>query len=479
MKEPLIKDYNSKGRTGYTLPELDIPEKEVDDIIKNKYLRSEEPDLPEVSEVDVVRHYTSLSEMNYGVDSGIYPLGSCTMKYNPKINEDIARLNKLNQLHPYQSEKDVQGSLDILFNLKKYLAEISGMDNVTLQPASGAHGELTGLLIIKKYFEDKNEERKKVIVPDSAHGTNPASAVMAGFDVVEIESNEKGMVDVDILREEVDDNTAALMLTNPNTLGIFEKDISQIADIVHEAGGLLYYDGANMNAILGYARPGDMNFDVMHFNLHKTFSTPHGGGGPGSGPVGVKNFLEQFLPTPVLKENDGEFFWDRNRPKSIGKIHAFHGNYGVMIRAFSYIRALGKEGLKKTTENAVLNANYMKTKLRDDFELPYDESSLHEFVLSGSKQKHKGVSTENIAKRLLDYGQYAPTIYFPLVVKEALMIEPTETENLDTLNRFVKTMKKIAEEVENNPELVKNAPHKTIVKKLDEAKAARHPDLKW
>jgi len=479
MKEPLIKDYNSEGRTGYTLPELDIPEKEVDDIINDDYLRNEAPDLPEVSEVDVVRHYTSLSEMNYGVDSGIYPLGSCTMKYNPKINEDIARLSKLTQLHPYQSEQDVQGSLDILFNLKDYLAEISGMDNVTLQPASGAHGELTGLLIIRKYFEDKNEDRKKVIVPDSAHGTNPASAVMAGFDVVEIESNEEGMVDVNILKEEVDDNTAALMLTNPNTLGIFEKDISQIADIVHEAGGLLYYDGANMNAVLGYARPGDMDFDVMHFNLHKTFSTPHGGGGPGSGPVGVKEFLEPFLPTPVLKENEGEFYWDRDRPKSIGKIHAFHGNYGVMIRAFSYIRSLGKEGLKKTTENAVLNANYMKTKLRNDFELPYDESSLHEFVLSGSKQKEKGASTENIAKRLLDYGQYAPTIYFPLVVKEALMIEPTETENLDTLNRFINTMGKIAEEVENNPEIVKNAPHNTVVRKLDEAQAARHPDLKW
>ncbi|HKL75877.1 MAG TPA: aminomethyl-transferring glycine dehydrogenase subunit GcvPB [Halanaerobiales bacterium] len=479
MKEPLIKDYNSEGRTGYTLPELDIPEKEVDDIINDDYLRNEAPDLPEVSEVDVVRHYTSLSEMNYGVDSGIYPLGSCTMKYNPKINEDIARLSKLTQLHPYQSEQDVQGSLDILFNLKDYLAEISGMDNVTLQPASGAHGELTGLLIIRKYFEDKNEDRKKVIVPDSAHGTNPASAVMAGFDVVEIESNEEGMVDVNILKEEVDDNTAALMLTNPNTLGIFEKDISQIADIVHEAGGLLYYDGANMNAVLGYARPGDMDFDVMHFNLHKTFSTPHGGGGPGSGPVGVKEFLEPFLPTPVLKENEGEFYWDRDRPKSIGKIHAFHGNYGVMIRAFSYIRSLGKEGLKKTTENAVLNANYMKIKLRDDFELPYDESSLHEFVLSGSKQKEKGASTENIAKRLLDYGQYAPTIYFPLVVKEALMIEPTETENLDTLNRFINTMGKIAEEVENNPEIVKNAPHNTVVRKLDEAQAARHPDLKW
>ena len=479
MKEPLIKDYSSEGRKGYTLPKLDVPEKSTEDLINEEYIRNDEPDLPEVSEVDVVRHYTSLSEMNYGVDSGIYPLGSCTMKYNPKVNEDIARLNKLSQLHPYQAEEDLQGSLDILFHLKKYLSEISGMDNITLQSASGAQGELTGLLIIRKYFESKNENRKKVIVPDSAHGTNPASAVMAGFDVVEIESNEEGMVDVDILKDAVDEDTAALMLTNPSTLGIFEKDISEIANIVHEAGGLLYYDGANMNAILGYARPGDMDFDVMHFNLHKTFSTPHGGGGPGSGPVGVKEFLEPFLPTPVLKKDNEKFYWDEDRPQSIGKVHAFHGNYGVMIRAFSYIRALGKEGLKKTTENAVINANYMKSKLKKDFELPYVESSLHEFVLSGSKQKQKGVSTENIAKRLLDYGQYAPTIYFPLVVKEALMIEPTETENLDTLNNFINIMKKIAEEVENNPELVKNAPHTTVVKKLDEAKAARHPDLKW
>src|SRR6056297_1400762 len=302
MKEPLIKDYSSTGRKGYSLPELDVPKNDMKKHIKNDYIRKEDAGLPEVSEVDVVRHYIRLSEMNYGVDSGIYPLGSCTMKYNPKINEDIARLGRLTQLHPYQSEQDVQGSLDILFNLKDYLAEISGMDNVTLQPASGAHGELTGLLIIRKYFEDKNEDRKKVIVPDSAHGTNPASAVMAGFDVVEIESNEEGMVDVNILKEEVDDNTAALMLTNPNTLGIFEKDISQIADIVHEAGGLLYYDGANMNAVLGYARPGDMDFDVLHFNLHKTFSTPHGGGGPGSGPIGLKKFLAPFLPLPFLKK---------------------------------------------------------------------------------------------------------------------------------------------------------------------------------
>lgn len=520
MKEPLIIDYSSPGRKGYLLPELDIPDVDVDQYIESQYLREEGPEFPEVSEVDVVRHYTALSEMNYGVDSGIYPLGSCTMKYNPKVNEDLARLDKLQKLHPYQDEEQVQGSLSILFELKKDLAELSGMDEITLQPASGAHGELTGLLIIKKYFEDRGENRTKVIVPDSAHGTNPASAAMAGFDVVEIESNEAGMVDIEHLREVTDENAAALMLTNPNTLGIFEEEIVEIAEIVHENGGLLYYDGANMNAVMGYVRPGDMNFDVLHFNLHKTFSTPHGGGGPGSGPVGVKDFLVPYLPRPLLKkeskvitddnilndnapatdENSGKneenksgekvngkingeredrIYWDYKRPKSIGKVHSFYGNYGVMLKAYAYIKTLGSEGLKKTTENAVLNANYMKKKLKEEFLLPYKESSLHEFVLSGSKQKKAGASTLNIAKRLLDYGQYAPTIYFPLVVKEALMIEPTETENITTLDKFIEIMLNISREIQENPELVKNAPHNTVVRKLDEAEAARHPDLRW
>ena len=478
MAERLIKEYSSPGRKGYSLPPLEVPDIDIEEYVGNKYSR-DELDFPEVSEVDVVRHYTALSELNYGVDSGIYPLGSCTMKYNPKRNEDIARLNKLAQIHPYQNEDDVQGSLEILYKLKEDLAEISGMDEMTLQPASGSHGELTGLLIIKKYFEDKGIEKSKVIVPDSAHGTNPASAVMAGFEVVEIDSNEHGMIDIEKLKEAVDDDVAALMLTNPNTLGIFEKDISEIAEIIHEAGGLLYYDGANLNAVMGYARPGDMDFDVLHLNLHKTFSTPHGGGGPGSGTVGVKEFLKPYLPRPVLSKEDNCYYWDYDRPKSIGKIHAFYGNYGVLIRAYSYIKTLGSSGLKKTTENAVLNANYMKTKLKEDFELPYEENSLHEFVLSGVKQKEKGASTLNIAKRLLDYGQYAPTIYFPLVVKEAMMIEPTETENLDTLNKFIDTLKTISKEIEENPEIVKNAPHNTSVRKLDEVKAAREPDLRW
>lgn len=479
MVKPLIRDYGSPGRKGYSLPELDIPAGELSDYLDQSLIREKPAGLPEVSEVDVVRHFTGLSQMNYGVDSGIYPLGSCTMKYNPKINEDIARLEKLSQLHPYQEEEQVQGSLELLYELKEYLAEISGMDQVSLQPASGSHGELTGLMIIKKYFAERGEQRTKVIVPDSAHGTNPASAAMAGFQVVEIESNQKGMIDLAALRAAVDQEVAALMLTNPNTLGIFEKDILEIAEIVHQAGGLLYYDGANMNAIMGYVRPGDMNFDVLHFNLHKTFSTPHGGGGPGAGPVGVKEFLSPYLPVPVLSKDQARYYWDYNRPLSLGKVHAFYGNYGVMLKAYAYIRALGASGLKEATEHAVLNANYMKARLKDQFELPYQENSLHEFVLSGIRQKEKGVSTLNIAKRLLDYQQYAPTIYFPLVVKEALMIEPTETENIKTLDKFVETMKNISREIEEKPHLVKNAPHHTPVRKLDDVAAARNPDLRW
>lgn len=477
MEEKLIKDYSSPGRRGYSLPPLEVEKSNLDKNL-NGYLR-EELELPEVSEVDVVRHYTALSEMNYGVDSGIYPLGSCTMKYNPKRNERVARISGLTNIHPYQPEEQLQGSLEMLYQLKLDLAEISAMDEITLQPASGAHGEFTSLLIVKKYFEDRKEERTKVIVPDSAHGTNPASAAMAGFDVVEIASNERGMVDLDALAEALDEKTAALMLTNPNTLGIFEEDILKITEMVHEAGGLVYYDGANMNAIMGYAKPGLMDFDLMHFNLHKTFSTPHGGGGPGSGPVGVKDFLAPYLPKPLLKKDEEKYYWDYQRPKSIGKVHSFYGNYGVMLRAWSYIKTVGGEGLKKTTENAVLNANYLKARLKNNFELPYAEDSLHEFVLSGSRQKEEGASTLNIAKRLLDYDQYAPTIYFPLVVKEAMMIEPTETENIGTLDHFVETMLTISREIKEDPELVKNAPHSTTVRKLDETAAARNPDLHW
>lgn len=477
MEEKLIKEYSSPGRKGYSLPPLEVEEVSLEDGLNN-YLR-QDLDLPEVSEVDVIRHYTALSEMNYGVDSGIYPLGSCTMKYNPKRNERVARIPGLTNIHPYQREEDLQGSLELLYQLKLDLAEVSGMDEVTLQPASGAHGEFTSLMLVKKYFEDRNENRTKVIVPDAAHGTNPASAVMAGFDVIEIQSNEKGMVDIDALEEALGDDTAALMLTNPNTLGIFEEEILKITEMVHDVGGIVYYDGANMNAIMGYARPGDMDFDILHYNLHKTFSTPHGGGGPGSGAVAVKDFLAPYLPKPVLKKDENKYYWDYDREKSIGKVHSFYGNYGVILRAWAYIKTLGGKGLKLATENAVLNANYLKAKLTKDFELPYEENSLHEFVLSGSKQKKEGASTLNIAKRLLDYNLYAPTIYFPLVVKEAMMIEPTETENIGTLDEFIETMSIIAQEVKDDPELVKTAPHNTIVRKLDETEAARNPDLHW
>jgi glycine dehydrogenase subunit 2 len=479
MVEPLIKDYGNPGRKGYSLPELDVPDVDVKEYLNEDVLRGKAPELPEVSEVDVVRHFTSLSQLNYGVDSGIYPLGSCTMKYNPKINEDISRIEKLTNIHPYQDEEQVQGTMEIMYELKRYLAEISGMDEFTLQPSSGAHGELTGLMTIRKYFEHKGDKRTKVIVPDSAHGTNPASAAMVGFNVVEIKSNENGMIDVEHLKEIVDEDVAALMLTNPSTLGIFEGKIVEIAKIIHDVGGLLYYDGANMNAIMGYVRPGDMDFDVLHFNLHKTFSTPHGGGGPGAGPVGVKEFLAPYLPKPVLSKDGDRYFWDYDRPNSIGKIQAFYGNYGVMLKAYSYIKALGGEGLKEATENAVLNANYMKARLKDAFELPYGDNSLHEFVLSGEKQKKEGASTLNIAKRLLDYNQYAPTIYFPLIVKEAIMVEPTETENIKTLDRFINTMLTIAREIIEEPELVKSAPHNTVVNKLDEVKAVREPNLRW
>ncbi len=481
MREPLLNDYSTPGRKGYSLPEIDVPQVDPEDYLPEWSVREEPPGLPEVSEVDVVRHYTSLSEMNYGVDSGIYPLGTCTMKYNPKVNEDIARIPGLALLHPYQPDKHVQGSLSLLYELKEFLAEISGLDEVCLQPASGAHGEYTGLRVIQEYLYDQGEEqRDKVIVPDSAHGTNPASAAMCGMEVIEIESNEKGMVDPEELREAVDEEVAALMLTNPNTLGIFEQDICEIADIIHDAGGLLYYDGANMNAVLGYAKPGAMNFDVMHYNLHKTFSTPHGGGGPGSGTIAVKDFLEPYVPGPVLKKDGDEYYWEDDRPKAFGRVHAFHGNYGVMLKAYAYIRGQGAEGLKEITENAVINANYLKHHLKEEYELPYPAGSLHEFVISGKQHKKKyDVTTMNIAKRLLDYDQYAPTVYFPLIVDEALMIEPTETENMESLNRFIETMNKISREAQEDPELVQSAPHTTHIRKLDEAGAARNPDLRW
>ncbi|QEK13445.1 glycine dehydrogenase subunit 2 [Crassaminicella thermophila] len=474
----LIFEISKEGRKAYSLPKCDCFVGEINQIIPSTFLSEEDVDLPEVSEVDVVRHFTNLSNKNYGVDTGFYPLGSCTMKYNPKVNEDVAQINGLMDVHPYQPEETIQGSLELMYGLDQMLSEISGMDRVTLQPAAGAHGELTGLMIIKAYHESRKDwKRKKIIVPDSAHGTNPATAAVAGFEIVEIKSDENGAVDISSLKEALDEEVAGLMLTNPSTLGLFEKNIKEIASLVHEAGGLLYYDGANMNAIMGITRPGDMGFDVMHFNLHKTFSTPHGGGGPGSGPVGVKEHLVKFLPFPVIEKKDNKFVLDYDRPDSIGKIKGYYGNYGVMIKAYAYILSMGAEGLREVSETAVLNANYMMHKLKEHYVLPIDKTCKHEFVLGGLDSRE--VSTLDIAKRLLDYGYHPPTIYFPLIVHEAIMIEPTETESRETIDGFIETMIKISEEAKENPNILKNSPHNTPVRRIDEARAARNLILKW
>lgn len=476
--QPLIFEVGKPERKAYTLPPLDVPEASLDELAG--LTRTTAPNLPEVSEVDVIRHYTALSTRNHGVDNGFYPLGSCTMKYNPKRNEKMARLSGFSQIHPYQPESTVQGALELLYQLQDDLAEITGMDAVSLQPAAGAQGEWTGLMMISAYHRDRNEKRDKVIVPDSAHGTNPASVTMAGLKAITIPSNEDGSVNLDALRKAVGSDTAALMLTNPSTLGLFETSILEISKIVHDAGGLLYYDGANANAILGYARPGDMGFDVVHLNLHKTFSTPHGGGGPGAGPVGVKSILTPYLPKPtVAKRDDGVFYLDWDRPRSIGKVKGFYGNFGILVRAYAYIHTMGPDGLKQVSENAVLSANYLMRRLQGAYELPFDRVCKHEFVLSGRKQKKLGVRTLDIAKRLLDFGIHPPTIYFPLIVEECLMIEPTESESVETLDEFAEIMLRIATEAEENPEFVRSAPHRTVVGRLDEVTAARSPILRY
>ncbi len=476
--DKLIFELSKTNRKGYSLPKLDVETKAIKTLIPDDLLRKNENQLPEVSENDVMRHYVNISNKNYGVDTGFYPLGSCTMKYNPKINEDMAA--KFNLLHPFQDEETVQGALKLMYELGKYLAEITGMGKFSLSPFAGAHGELTGLMIMKAYHE-KNQDfkRTKIIVPDSAHGTNPASAVVAGFDVVEIKSNEDGTVNIESLKEALSDEIAGIMLTNPNTLGIFEKDIVEITELVHDSGGLLYYDGANLNAIMGEARPGDMGFDIIHLNLHKTFSTPHGGGGPGSGPVGVCEKLAKFLPKPEIKFADNKYSVNYDLPDSIGKIGNFYGNFGIMVRAYTYILSMGKEGLRHASQIAVLNANYLQNMLKDDYLLPIDNICKHEFVLSGLKDKTTGVTALDIAKALLDYGFHAPTIYFPLIVDQALMIEPTETESIEMLNEFVYYMKEIARIAKEDPEYLKNAPYNTPVRRLDEATAARNPILRY
>lgn len=477
---PLIFEISKPGRIGYSLPEIDVPETDIDRLLPEDYIRTKEPELPEVSELDIIRHYTALSKRNHGVDSGFYPLGSCTMKYNPKINEDVARLPGFAHIHPLQDESSVQGALELMYDLMEHLKEITGMDEVTLQPAAGAHGEWTGLMLIRAYHEANGDFHKtKVIIPDSAHGTNPASATVAGFETITVKSNEFGLVDIDDLKRVVGSDTAALMLTNPNTLGLFEENIVEMAEIVHAVGGKLYYDGANLNAIMGKARPGDMGFDVVHLNLHKTFTGPHGGGGPGSGPVGVKKELIPFLPKPVLVKKNNEFCFDYDRPQSIGRIKPFYGNFGINVRAYTYIRTMGPDGLRQVTENAVINANYMMRSLAPYYDLPYDRHCKHEFVISGRRQKKLGVRTLDIAKRLLDFGFHPPTIYFPLNVEESVMIEPTETESKETLDAFIETMIQISKEAEENPEIVQEAPHTTVVGRLDETKAARKPILKY
>ncbi|MEB6547527.1 aminomethyl-transferring glycine dehydrogenase subunit GcvPB [Heyndrickxia sporothermodurans] len=478
--QPLIFEITKPGRIGYSLPDLDVPEIDINDYLPSDYIRDEEVHLPEVSELDIMRHYTALSRKNHGVDSGFYPLGSCTMKYNPKINESVARYPGFAHIHPLQDESSVQGALELMYDLQQHLIEITGMDEVTLQPAAGAHGEWTGLMMIRAYHKANGDHnRTKVIVPDSAHGTNPASASVAGLETVTVKSDENGLVDLEDLRRLVDSNTAALMLTNPNTLGLFEENILEMAEIVHSAGGKLYYDGANLNAVLSKARPGDMGFDVVHINLHKTFTGPHGGGGPGSGPVGVKKDLIPFLPKPVLVKENDVYKFDYERPLSIGRVKPYYGNFGINVRAYTYIRTMGPDGLKAVTENAVLNANYMMRRLAEYYDLPYDRHCKHEFVLSAKRQKKLGVRALDIAKRLLDFGYHPPTIYFPLNVEECMMIEPTETESKETLDSFIDAMIQIAKETEENPEIVQEAPHTTVIKRLDEAQAARKPVLRY
>ncbi|WML54036.1 aminomethyl-transferring glycine dehydrogenase subunit GcvPB [Neobacillus sp. PS3-12] len=478
--QPLIFESSTFGRVGYSLPEMDVPEVDIKSLLPEGYLRDEDAQLPEVSELDIMRHYTALSRRNHGVDSGFYPLGSCTMKYNPKMNENVARYNGFAHIHPLQDESSVQGALELMYDLQQHLVEITGMDEVTLQPAAGAHGEWTGLMLIRAYHEANGDtNRNKVIIPDSAHGTNPASATVAGLEIVTVKSNENGLIDLEDLKLVAGEDTAALMLTNPNTLGLFEENIVEVAEIVHAAGGKVYYDGANLNAVLSKARPGDMGFDVVHLNLHKTFTGPHGGGGPGSGPVGVKAELIPFLPKPVITKQGEEYVFDYDRPQSIGRVKPYYGNFGINVRAYTYIRSMGPDGLKAVTEYAVLNANYMMRRLADYYDLPYDRHCKHEFVLSGRRQKKLGVRTLDIAKRLLDFGYHPPTIYFPLNVEECIMIEPTETESKETLDSFIDTMIQIAKEAEENPEIVQEAPHTTVVGRLDETTAARKPILRY
>ncbi len=479
MSMPVIFERSVPGRVASAPPAPGVPEKPLEAIVGKEHLREAPPALPEVSELDLVRHYTRLSHRNYSVDAGFYPLGSCTMKYNPKVNEDAARLDGFARLHPNTPVPLAQGALEMLWRLEQMLCEVTGMDRVTFQPSAGAHGELAALMMIRACLEDRGERRTRVIVPDSAHGTNPASAAMCGFEVVTVRSDDRGNIDHAALRRAADGSVAALMLTNPNTLGLFEEGVCEVAEIVHGCGALMYLDGANLNAMLGITRPADQGFDVMHMNVHKTFGTPHGGGGPGAGPVAVRRLLEPYLPSPTVERDGDRFILDENRPKSIGRIRAFNGNFGIFVRTYAYLLAYGPL-LRQVSEAAVLNANYLLARLRPHFDLPYDRRCMHEFVLSGRRQKERhGIRTLEIAKRLLDFGFHAPTVYFPLIVDEAMLIEPTETESKATLDEFAEALIFAAHECEADPEAVKNAPRRTVVGRLDEVTAARKLNLRW
>ena len=522
QNESLVFEKSAPGKRAYKLPPLDVPAVDPKSLLGEAH-RESRAGLPELSEIEIIRHFTRLSTWNYAIDLGMYPLGSCTMKYNPRVNELVSRIEGLAEAHPYRPDSLAQGILEVIDLLQRCLIEITGMDAITLQPAAGAHGEFTGILLVRAWHESQGNARKKILIPDSAHGTNPATAAICGYQVENLKSNAEGGIDLEALTRQVDEETAALMLTNPSTIGVFESQIHKIADILHAKGALLYMDGANMNALVGKARPGDFGVDVMHLNLHKTFSTPHGGGGPGSGPVACKAFLEPFLPTPVLvrkqpglngapaswetlnddpippggtppmfrapieisstaaseSEQTGPLTWSYDRPHSVGRVRAFYGNTGMFIRALAYILANGPDGLRQTTEDAVLNANYIRRKLEDLYDLPYKTASMHEVVFSDKRQAALGVKTGDIAKRLIDYGFHPYTVSFPMIVHGALMIEPTESESLEELDLFIAAMRSIAKEVEETPDLVKTAPHSTRVSRLDEVQAARKPILRW
>lgn len=479
MSEPLVFERSVPGRRGFRLPASDVPQRRLTELLPSEQVRPTPPPLPEIAEFDAIRHYTRLSQLNFSVDTNCYPLGSCTMKYNPKVNDRVAAMPGFAFLHPFQPASQVQGMLQLLYELEQLLCAITGMAAFTLQPAAGAQGELTGLKIIAAYHRRKRQRRATILIPDSAHGTNPASAGICGFAVEKLRSGPDGLVDLKELKRKLTDDVAALMLTNPNTLGLFEREIKTIAALLHEHDALVYMDGANMNALLGLARPGEMGVDILQLNLHKTFSTPHGGGGPGAGPVGVQQALEEFLPVPRLRKRGHRFVWDERSRATVGRVHGFYGNVGVLVRAYTYIRTLGREGLSRASRVAIINANYLKAKLAQTYPTAFDGPCMHEFVVTLKALKAQGVSAGDVAKRLLDYGFYAPTVYFPLIVDEAFMIEPTETESKETLDAFAQALIEIAREATANAELVRRAPHRMVVNRLDEVKAAREPNLRW